>query len=138
MSQGLELLTSKVRRRRYRYYAFGTITIIALGLAGITGFVIFGATEEGWAGVQSSLFLSFAILLLFLIPTRDMRRIEAIIVLASEHGGSIKVDAIQKELLLPEDKILALLGWLTKQKMAEKREQTERWVFPELRRNRDK
>ncbi|MFW9910704.1 MAG: hypothetical protein ACFFEF_19285, partial [Candidatus Thorarchaeota archaeon] len=135
MSQGLELLTGKVRRRRYRYYTFGIITIIALSLAGITGFMIFGATEEGWAGIQSSVFLSFAILLLFLIPTRDMRRAEAIITLASEHGGTLKVETIQKELLLPKDKILALLGWMVKQKMAEKREQTDRWVFPELRRS---
>lgn len=137
MSEGLELLTRKVRRRRYRYYAFGTITIIALVLAGIAGFVIYGATEAGWSGVQSSAFLSFALLLLFLVPTRDMRRAEAIIILASKHGGTLKVDEIQQELRLPKDKIVQLLGWMIKQKMVEKREQTNRYVFPELRRGRD-
>jgi MFS family permease len=137
MSQGLELLTGKIRRRRYRYYTFGAITIIALALAGITGYMIFGATDEGWTSVQSSLFLSFAILLLFLVPTRDMRRAEAIVVLASEHGGTLKVETVRQELGLPEDKILALLGWMKKQKMAEQREQTDRWVFPELRRGKD-
>jgi MFS family permease len=137
MSQGLELLTGKIRRRRYRYYTFGAITIIALALAGITGYMIFGATDEGWASVQSSLFLSFAILLLFLIPTRDMRRAEAIVILASEHGGTLKVETVRQELGLPVDKILALLGWMKKQKMAEQREQTDRWVFPELRRGKD-
>jgi MFS family permease len=137
MSQGLELLTGKVRRRRYRYYTFGIITIIALALAGITGFMIYGETEAGWASIQSSLFLSFAILLLFLVPTRDMRRVEAIIVLASEHGGTLKVETVRQELGLPEDKILALLGWMKKQKMVDQREQTDRWVFPELRRGRN-
>lgn len=137
MSQGLELLTGKVRRRRYRYYVFGTITIIALVLAGIVGYVVYGATEAGWAGIQSSVFLSFAILLLFLIPTRDMRRVEAIIVIASRHGGTLKVETIREELGLPTDKIKQLLNWLVKQKMAEKREQTERYVFPDLRRGKD-
>ncbi|MFX1482144.1 MAG: hypothetical protein ACFFCP_03040 [Promethearchaeota archaeon] len=137
MSQGLEILTKKVRRRRYRYYTFGAITVIALVLAGIVGYIIYGPTEEGWAGVQSSLFLSFAIMLLFLVPTRDMRRAEAIIILASEHGGTLQVDTVRQELGLPEDKIKQLLDWMVKQKMAEKREQTDRWVFPEMRRKHE-
>ncbi|MFW9910324.1 MAG: hypothetical protein ACFFEF_17350 [Candidatus Thorarchaeota archaeon] len=137
MTQGLELLTRKVRRRRYRYYTFGTITIIALVLAGIVGFAVYGATEAGWAGIQSSAFLSFAILLLFLVPTRDMRRAEAIIVIASKHGGTLKVETVRQELGLPTDKVEQLLGWFVKQKMAEKREQTDRYVFPDLRRGRD-
>jgi MFS family permease len=136
MSQGLELLTGKVRRRRYRYYTFAIITTVALALAGIVGYMIYGATEQGWASIQSSLFLTFALLLLFLVPTRDMRRAEAIIILASEHGGTLKVDTIRQKLGLPEDKIVQLLGWMVKQKMAEKREQTDRWVFPEMRRGR--
>ncbi|MFW9811054.1 MAG: hypothetical protein ACFFF9_01215 [Candidatus Thorarchaeota archaeon] len=137
MSKGLELLTGKVRRRRYRYYTFGIITIIALALAGLTGYMIYGATEAGWSAIQSSLFLSFAILLLFLVPTRDMRRAEAIIILASEHGGTLQVETIQQELGLPKDKGTQLLDWMVKQKMAEKREQTKRYVFPEMRRGRD-
>lgn len=135
MSQRLDSLTRKVRRRRYRYYSFAIITIVALGLAGLVGYIVYGPTEPGWASVQSSLFLSFAILLLFLVPTRDMRRAEAIIVLASDHGGTLKVDFIQQKLGLPEDKIVQLLGWMIKQKMVEKREQTDRYVFPELRRS---
>ena len=136
MSQGLDLLTGKVRRRRYRYYAFAIITTIALALAGIVGYMIYGPTEQGWASVQSSLFLTFAMMLLFLVPTRDMRRAEAIIVVASKHGGTLKVDTVRQETGLPENKIVQLLDWMVKQGMAEKREQTNRWVFPELRRDR--
>ncbi|MFW9786220.1 MAG: hypothetical protein ACFFE2_01715 [Candidatus Thorarchaeota archaeon] len=136
MTQGLELLTGKVRRRRYRYYAFAIITTIALALAGIVGFVIYGASEQGWASIQSSLFLTFALLLLFLVPTRDMRRAEAIIIIASNHGGTLKVSTVRQETGLPEAKVEQLLDWMVKQKMAEKREQTNRWVFPELRRGK--
>jgi len=75
-------------------------------------------------------------MLLFLVPTRDMRRAEAIIVIASEHGGTLKVDMVRQETGLPENKIVQLLDWMVKQGMAEKREQTNRWVFPELRRDR--
>ncbi|KXH76574.1 MAG: hypothetical protein AM326_02265 [Candidatus Thorarchaeota archaeon SMTZ-45] len=138
MSQGLELLTGKIRRRRRRYQIFAVITIVALVLAGITGFLIYGATEPGFSSVQSSLFLTFAILLLFLIPTRDMRRAEAIINLAAEHGGTLDVETVRKKLGLPDEKAEALLDWMIKQKMAEKREQTDRWVFPELRKGRDR
>ncbi|MFX0107431.1 MAG: hypothetical protein ACFE7R_04040 [Candidatus Hodarchaeota archaeon] len=138
MSQGLELLTGKIRRRRRRYQIFAVIIIFALVLTGITGFMIYGATEPGFSSLQSSLFLTFAILLLFLIPTRDMRRAESIIRLAAEHGGSLQVETVRKKLGLPDEKTLALLGWMEKQKMAEKREMTERWVFPELRKSRKK
>ncbi|MFQ5833228.1 MAG: hypothetical protein ACE5H4_11030 [Candidatus Thorarchaeota archaeon] len=137
MSSGLERLAGKVRRRRRRYYIFAVITVVALVLAGIVGYMIYGASEAGFAAVQSSLFLTFAVLLLFLIPTRDMRRIESIIYLASKHGGTLKIETIRKELRLPDEKSKALLGWMEKQKMAEEREQTGRWVFPELRRSRE-
>ncbi|MFW9912111.1 MAG: hypothetical protein ACFFEU_06555 [Candidatus Thorarchaeota archaeon] len=133
MSQGLELLTGKIQRRRRRYQIFAVITIIALVLAGLTGFMIYGATEPGFSSLQSSLFLTFAILLLFLIPTRDMRRADAIIRLAAEQGGIMQVETARKKLGLPDEKAEALLDWMVKQKMAEKREQTDRYVFPELR-----
>ncbi|MFX1368296.1 MAG: hypothetical protein ACFFAY_06850 [Promethearchaeota archaeon] len=137
MPEGLELLTGKIRRRRKRYQIFAVIIVIALVLTGLTGFLIYGATEPGFSSLQSSLFLTFAILLLFLIPTRDMRRAESIISLAAEHGGSLQVETVRKKLGLPDAKSVALLDWMVKQKMAEKREQTERWVFPELRKKRD-
>ncbi len=137
MPEGLELLTGKIRRRRKRYQIFAVIIIIALILTGLTGFLIYGATEPGFSSLQSSLFLTFAILLLFLIPTRDMRRAESIIILAAELGGTIQVEVIRKRLGLPDQKSVALLDWMVKQRMAEKREQTDRWVFPELRKKRD-
>ncbi|MHA2140139.1 MAG: hypothetical protein ACXADC_05805 [Candidatus Thorarchaeota archaeon] len=138
MAQGLETLTGKIRRRKKRYQVFAVITVAALALAGFTGYLIYGPTEPGFNSIQSSLFLTFAILLLFLVPTRDMRRAEAIINLASEHGGSLQVETVRKRMGLPDEKAEALLDWMVKQKMAEKRERTDRWVFPELRRIREK
>ncbi|MHA2302860.1 MAG: hypothetical protein ACXACD_18090 [Candidatus Thorarchaeota archaeon] len=138
MAQGLENLTGKIQRRKKRYQIYMLITVVALMLAGLTGYIIYGPTEPGFNSIQSSLFLTFAILLLFLVPTRDMRRAEAIINLASEHGGSLQAETVRKRLGLPDEKAVALLDWMVKQKMAEKREKTDRWVFPELRKSRDK
>jgi hypothetical protein len=138
MQENLEKLVKKVKRRRLRFYVFAIIIIAGLVASGIVGYVIYGATEQGMMGFESSLFLSFAVLLLLLIPVKDMRRIEQIVVLASQHGGSLQLETIHQEMGLPEKKAISLLGWLEHQKIAEKREKTGRWVFPELRRSSEK
>ncbi len=120
----------KVKRRRQRYFIFGGITSIGLMVAGIWGYLLFGPTEQGFNSLQSSILLTFAVLLLFLIPTRDMRRAENILILASESGGTLQIEDVRKKLGIPADKTTALLMWMQKHKMVEKKESTNRWVFP--------
>ncbi|MFW9849635.1 MAG: hypothetical protein ACFFF4_10850 [Candidatus Thorarchaeota archaeon] len=133
MTDKAETLLKKIRRRRNMYYAFGIFVSIALMIAGYLGWILQEGTEAGFNSIQSSVLLTFAMLLLVLVPTRDLRRIEAIIYLAEQRGGTLKVEEIRKNIGLPDDKAVSLLVWMQKKKMVEKVETTNRWIFPELR-----
>ncbi|MFW9907961.1 MAG: hypothetical protein ACFFEF_05245 [Candidatus Thorarchaeota archaeon] len=137
MSEGKEQLVMKIKRRRQRYYIFGLIISSGLIIAGIMGYMLEGPTEMGYNSLQSSILLTFAILLLFLVPTRDLRRAEAIVIFASERGGTLRIEEVRQNLGLPDAKTLSLLGWMQKQKMVEKIETTNRWVFPLLRKREE-
>lgn len=128
-------MTRKLRRRRLRFYALAAIIIIGMMASGVWIYAILGPTDEGVTSLASSFVLSFSALLVIVVPVRDLRRTEQIILLAGCYGGTIKVEEIRRETGLPEDKILTLLRWLEKQKMAEGKDQSRRWVFPGLRRS---
>ena len=135
MTAETEKLTRKLKRRRQRFYALAAIIIIGLMVSGIWIYAILGPTDEAITGLVSSLVLSFSALLVIVVPIRDLRRTEQIILLAASHGGTIKLEEIRRETGLPKGKILALLRWLEKQEMAEAKDQSQRWVFPGLRRS---
>jgi hypothetical protein len=135
MTAETEKLTRKLRRRRQRFYALAAIIVAGMMISGIWIYAILGPTDEAITGLVSSLVLSFSALLVIVVPIRDLRRTEQIILLAARQGGTIKLKEIRRETGLPKDKILTLLRWLEKQEMAEAKDQSSRWVFPGLRRS---
>ncbi len=135
MTAETEKLTRKLRRRRQRFYALAAIIVAGMMISGIWIYAILGPTDEAITGLASSLVLSFSALLVIVVPIRDLRRTEQIILLAARQGGTINVEEIRSETGLPQDKILTLLRWLEKQGMAEAKDQSRRWVFPGLRRS---
>ncbi|MFX1416596.1 MAG: hypothetical protein ACFFC0_07270 [Promethearchaeota archaeon] len=135
MTAETEKLTRKLRRRRQRFYVLAAIIVTSLMVSGIWIYAILGPTDEAITGLVSSLVLSFSALLVIVVPIRDLRRTEQIILLAADRGGTIKMEEVRRETGLPKDKILTLLRWLEKQGMAESRDDSRRWVFPGLRRS---
>ncbi|UCH05037.1 MAG: hypothetical protein JSW05_02440 [Candidatus Thorarchaeota archaeon] len=135
MTAETEKLTRKLRRRRQRFYVLAAIIVTSLMVSGIWIYAILGPTDEAITGLVSSLVLSFSALLVIVVPIRDLRRTEQIILLAAVRGGTIKMEEVRRETGLPKDKILTLLRWLEKQGMAESRDDSRRWVFPGLRRS---
>ncbi|MFW9944654.1 MAG: hypothetical protein ACFFB7_06620 [Candidatus Sifarchaeia archaeon] len=135
MTAETEKLTRKLRRRRQRFYVLAAIIVTSLMVSGIWIYAILGPTDEAITGLVSSLVLSFSALLVIVVPIRDLRRTEQIILLAAGRGGTIKMEEVCRETGLPKDKILTLLRWLEKQGMAESRDDSRRWVFPGLRRS---
>ncbi|MFX1603653.1 MAG: hypothetical protein ACFFCK_09225, partial [Promethearchaeota archaeon] len=118
MTAETEKLTRKLRRRRQRFYVLAAIIVTSLMVSGIWIYAILGPTDEAITGLVSSLVLSFSALLVIVVPIRDLRRTEQIILLAASRGGTIKMEEVRRETGLPKDKILTLLRWLEKQGMA--------------------
>ena len=135
MTAETEKLTRKLRRRRQRFYAFAALIVIGMMVSGIWILAILGPTDDAITGLVSSLVLSFSALLVIVVPIRDLRRTEQIILFAASQGGTLKLEEIRRETGLPKDKILTLLRWLEKQEMAEAKDDSRRWVFPGLRRS---
>ncbi len=135
MTAETEKLTRKLRRRRQRFYALAAVIIIGMMASGVWIYAILGPTDEGVTSIVSSLVLSFSALLVIVVPIRDLRRTEQIILIAARQGGTIKLEEIRRETGLPRDKILTLLKWLEKQEMAKSKDDSRRWVFPGLRRS---
>ncbi|MFW9800308.1 MAG: hypothetical protein ACFFD9_07725 [Candidatus Thorarchaeota archaeon] len=135
MTVETEKLTRKLRRRRQRFYALAAVIIIGMMASGVWIYAILGPTDEGVTSIVSSLVLSFSALLVIVVPIRDLRRTEQIILIAARQGGTINLEEIRRETGLPRDKILTLLKWLEKQEMAKSKDDSRRWVFPGLRRS---
>ncbi len=126
-------LIARVRRRRRIYQLLEVVIVAGLLLSGLLGYLMFQGSEQALIGIESSITLSIAAVCIFVVPLRDLRRIEAVIDLASQHGGTLTTEDVQQSLHVPEEKALTLLRWLVKRGMAERKATTGRWVFPELR-----
>ncbi len=132
MNDPVTMISRRIKRRRYAYYLLEILIVAGLIASGLLGFLLYNH-DTAMAGLESSILLSIAIVCILIVPTRDLKRIESMVELASDHDGILTVEMVVNELNLPSQKVTVLINWLQKHHYIEKKAATNRWVFPEMR-----
>ena len=132
MTNQSEKLIRPLRRRRYVYYLFLILIPLGLGISVVWSLFAYGYTEQLFFALMSSFWLILAVVFLFYVRIKDMLRAEAILKLAGQHSGAMRMEWMTDELGLSEYKALGIMNSFVKKGRAVVKEPEKRWNFPTL------
>ncbi|MFX0202459.1 MAG: hypothetical protein ACFFCW_40655 [Candidatus Hodarchaeota archaeon] len=134
MSKGLQKVMKPIRRRRWFLYAICIIIVIGLGLSVVIQFISLGFVEQVLYTSLGGIFLILAAVMFVYLQLIQLQRAEYVARLAAKHNGTMRLEYMTKDLMLPENKARSTMHYFVKRKLAVTKKEGERWTFPTLQR----